>query len=64
MSKFEDFWLRVGDSINISTPPEGRSPAVRRALAVSAFERWRVGKLDITSYFESEDSDTRADGAG
>lgn len=47
MSKFEDFWLRIGDRIKISTPPAERSLEVRRVLAARAFEKWRTGKLDV-----------------
>lgn len=49
MSEFEDFWLRIGDRIAISTPPAERSIEVRRVLAARAFERWRIGKLDVAA---------------
>jgi hypothetical protein len=51
MTAFEDFWLPIGDRIKIATPPAERSLEARRALAARAFEKWRLGLLDIEPYF-------------
>lgn len=47
MSKFENFWMKVGDRIKIATPVDQRSIEVRRVLAARAFEKWRIGKLNL-----------------
>lgn len=47
MSAFAEFWMKIGDRIKISVPPSERSIAVRRTLAARAFERWRLGLLEV-----------------